>query len=167
MTKSSYEQVLDFYKGFRQEEFIATRAGLDENNISGERLDLKMKLIAEEFFELVGAVYGGAAAKIMETAWSVAQQEDEENRDIVETADALGDLVYVIHGLQIEAGIPADEVFNEIHNSNMSKLDANGAPIISDGVTPSEYDGLVKPAGKILKSKNFFEPKIAEILGVE
>lgn len=164
MSTTAIEKVKEFYRGFRQEEFIAKRAGLDPENISDERVQLKMTLIVEEFLELVGAVYGGKAASIMEEAWGRAVQEDEHNRDVVETADAIADLIYVLHGLQIEAGIPGDEIFNHVHESNMSKLDENGEPIISDGVTPSEYDGQVKPAGKILKSKHFFSPDIKAIL---
>lgn len=164
MSTSSLEKVREFYKGFKQDEFIAERAGLDPENISEERVHLKMALIAEEFFELVGAVYGGKAAQIVQNAWARAVEEDEHNRDIVETADAIADLIYVLHGLEIEAGIPGDEIFDEVHRSNMSKLDENGEPIISDGVTPSEYDGLVKPAGKILKSKRYFEANLKGII---
>lgn len=167
MSKSGYESVLEFYKAFQQKEFIASRPGLDQQNISDERLSLKMKLIAEEFFELLNAVYGGASAKIMEDAWAIAQMEDEGNRDIIETADACADLRYVIHGLEIESGIPGDKVFNEVQRSNMSKLGPDGKPIISDGVTPSEYDGQVKPVGKILKPKTFSEPDITGVLGLD
>jgi len=161
-----YESVLEFYKKFGQEAFIAERPGLDEENISPARLELKMGLIAEEFFELVQAVYGGVAAKVLEAAWEVAKEQDEGNRDLVETADALADLDYVLNGLAIEAGITADAVFDEVHSSNLSKLDENGLVIMSDGVTPSEYDGQVKPVGKILKSKHFREPDIAGVLGI-
>lgn len=164
MSETSFQNVLEFYRSFKQEQFIASRPGLDQDNISEERLFLKMDLIAEEFFELVNAVLGGASAKVLEEAWTIAKQEDEGNRDLVETADACADLRYVIHGLEIEAGIPGDEIFTEVQQSNMSKLDDNGDPIVSDGFTPSEYDGQVKPAGKILKSKNFFEPNLKRIL---
>lgn len=51
------------------------------------------------------------------------------------------------------------ELFNEVHASNLSKLDENGKPIINDGVIDPR-----KPVGKVLKGKNYFEPKLEEIL---
>lgn len=163
--RTPYQKVLEFYKGFNQDEFISQGpASLDESNISEQRLHLKMNLIAEEFFELIAAVYGERSSSIMEEAWHKAQNEDEKNRDIVETADALSDLVYVIEGLNIEAGIPSDTIFNEVHASNMSKLDDDGNPIVSDGITPAIHDGKVKPLGKILKSKNYFDPDLKSII---
>lgn len=159
-----FEDVKEFYRGFQQNEFIATKASLEPDNIAPERLHLKLALIAEEFIELIEAAYGPLAGKILQRAWLKAQAADEGVRDIVEVADALSDLDYVLNGLAIEAGIPLDLVFDEVHGSNMSKLDNEGNPIISDGVTPSEYDGQIKPAGKILKSKNFREPNIKKIL---
>lgn len=168
MTAQSNEKVREFYKGFKQEEFISEGpASLDESNISEKRLHLKMNLIAEEFIELVEAVYGTQAGAILDKAWHQAQDADEHNRDIVETADALGDLVYVIEGLNLEAGIPANEIFDEIHLSNMSKLDENGEPVLSDGVTPTKYDGEVKPEGKILKGDGYFDPDLKAILNEE
>lgn len=164
-----HEKVLEFYKAFQQEQHIPSdniTASLEDDVISEERLHLKMSLIAEEFIELVEAVYGKKSANIMEEAWAKAKLEDEHNRDIIETADALGDLVYVIEGLAIEAGIPSDEVFTEIHSSNMSKLDDEGNPILSDGINPAP-DGKIKPIGKILKGKNYFNPDIASILKKE
>lgn len=163
--KSSNAKVREFYKGFNQEEFISEGpASLDPSNISENRLNLKMTLIAEEFIELVEAVYGSKASQILDEAWVKAQEADDNNRDIVETADALGDLVYVIEGLNIEAGIPSDTIFNEIHDSNMSKLDEEGNPVLSDGVTPAKHDGKVKPAGKILKGDNYFDPDLLSII---
>jgi len=75
----------------------------------------------------------------------------EENNDIVEIADALGDMLYVIYGTAITYGIPLDEVFEEIHNSNMSKLGADGLPIYRDD-------------GKILKGPNYFKPNLRSII---
>lgn len=163
---SHYDSVLEFYRKFQLNEYISDRTGLDESVISTERLHLKLGLIAEEFFELVEAVYGKVSAGILENAWTKAKLNDQWNRDIVETADALTDLIYVIHNLAIETGIPMNEVFEEVHSSNMSKLGADGNPVISDGVTPSEYDGEVKPKGKVVKGPNFREPDIAKILGI-
>jgi len=162
--RSDIEQVKEFYKGFKQDEFIATKTGVDDSVITKERLDLKLKLIAEEFGELVGALYGPRAEGLLNAIWPFVVALDEGNRDLVETVDAMADLRYVLAGLAIEGKIPADKAFTIVHESNMSKLDENGEPIISDGVTPSEYDGEVKPAGKILKSKNFHEPDFTAIL---
>lgn len=166
--RTPHQKVLEFYKGFNQDEFISQGpASLDESNISEQRLHLKMNLIAEEFIELVEAVYGEKSSNVLEEAWKEAQSSDSRNRDIIETADALSDLVYVIEGLNIEAGIPSDEIFNEVHASNMSKLDDNGNPIVSDGVTPAIHDGKVKPLGKILKSENYFDPDLKSIINGE
>lgn len=162
--RSDVEIVKEFYKGFKQEEFIALSTGVDDSVISKERLDLKLKLIAEEFGELVGALYGPRAEGLLKAIWPFVVSLDEGNRDLTETLDALADLRYVLAGLAIETNAPVDEAFVIVHESNMSKLDENGEPIISDGVTPSEYDGEVKPVGKILKSKNFHEPDFTAIL---
>mgnify|MGYP005850742217 CR=1 FL=1 len=75
----------------------------------------------------------------------------EKNNNIVEIADALADMVYIIAGTAITYGIPLTEVFNEVHESNMSKLDENGKPIYRED-------------GKIMKGPNYFEPRIKEIL---
>lgn len=165
--QSIYEAVEEFYVKFKQGEFIHSSPSLSEETLSSERLHLRMKLIAEEFFELVEATFGENAAASLKLAWKNAEAQDDGTRDLVETADALADMIYVIVGLALEAGIDLDAVFREVHRSNLSKLDDRGEPIISDGITPSEYDGKVKPAGKILKSKKFTEPQIAKILGLE
>lgn len=166
---SHLEDVKEFYKSFKQDEFIAEKPSLDTANISEERLHLKLALIAEEFIELIEAAYGDKSGAVLKDAWLEAQKLDEGNRDLVEVADALADLDYVEKGLAVEAGIPLDAVFSIVHESNMSKLDENGDPILSDGVTPSAYDGKVKPAGKILKGPNFFEatPELEKLLGAK
>jgi predicted HAD superfamily Cof-like phosphohydrolase len=89
---------------------------------------------------------------------------DEENReyleacdadDLVGIADALGDQLYIIYGTILKHGLQdrIEEVFKEIHRSNMSKLDENGKPILRED-------------GKILKGKNYFKPNIKKVLGV-
>jgi predicted HAD superfamily Cof-like phosphohydrolase len=163
---SHKDSVREFYTGFQQEEFVAKRASLDPTNIAPERLHLKLALIAEEFIELIEAAYGPASGELLKTAWLEAQAADQEVRDLVEVADAVADLDYVLQGLAIEVGIPSDEIFEVVHESNMSKLGEDGKPVISDGVTPSAYDGLVKPKGKIVKGPNYFEatPEIVRIL---
>ncbi len=79
--------------------------------------------------------------------------EAANNGDLVEVADALGDMLYILCGTILEHGMEhkIEEVFDEIQRSNMSKLSENGTPIYRDD-------------GKILKGPNYFKPKIAEIL---
>ncbi len=79
--------------------------------------------------------------------------EAAENNDLVEVADALGDMLYILCGTIIEHGMQdkIEEVFNEIQRSNMSKLGANGKPIYRED-------------GKVLKGPNYFKPNIAKIL---
>jgi len=158
--------VREFHEAFAQR---FPEAGLPslENELIKDRVDLRMDLIAEEFIELVEAVYGKAAAEVIERAWPQAKALDDGTRDVVGAADALGDMDYVITGMAIEANIPHDRVVENIHASNMSKLGADGKPVMSDGVTPDPRDGKVKPKGKILKGPGFWEPNLAEVLGLE
>lgn len=79
--------------------------------------------------------------------------EAAKNGDMVEVADALGDMLYILCGTILEHGMQykIEEVFEEIQRSNMSKLGANGKPIYRED-------------GKVLKGPNYFKPKIEEIL---
>jgi predicted HAD superfamily Cof-like phosphohydrolase len=79
--------------------------------------------------------------------------EAAQNNDLVEVADALGDMLYILCGTIIEHGMQdkIEAVFNEIQRSNMSKLGANGKPIYRED-------------GKVLKGPNYFKPHIKEIL---
>ena len=79
--------------------------------------------------------------------------EAAKNGDLVEVADALGDMLYILCGTILEHGMEhkIEEVFDEIQRSNMSKLSENGTPIYRED-------------GKILKGPNYFKPRIAEIL---
>jgi predicted HAD superfamily Cof-like phosphohydrolase len=87
------------------------------------------------------------------------REENEEyleaanSNDLVEVADALGDMLYILCGTIIEHGMQNKivEVFNEIQRSNMSKLGADGTPIYRED-------------GKVLKGPNYFKPNIKEIL---
>lgn len=76
-------------------------------------------------------------------------KEAVKNNDIVEVADALGDILYLAFGAVLEHGMQykIEEVFNEIHESNMSKLDENGEPILRED-------------GKIQKGPNYFKPAL-------
>jgi len=79
--------------------------------------------------------------------------EAAENNDLVEVADALGDMLYILCGTIIEHGMQdkIEEVFNEIQRSNMSKLGEDGKPIYRED-------------GKVLKGPNYFKPNIEAIL---
>lgn len=91
--------------------------------------------------------------------YKLMREENEEyleaanNNDLVEVADALGDLLYILCGTIIEHGLQhkIEEVFNEIQRSNMSKLGENGEPIYRED-------------GKVLKGPNYFQPNIKSIL---
>lgn len=91
--------------------------------------------------------------------FDLMKEENEEyleavnNKDLVEIADALGDMLYILCGTIIEHGLQhkIEEVFDEIHKSNMSKLDQNEKPIFRED-------------GKVLKGNNYFRPNIASIL---
>lgn len=95
-----------------------------------DRVRLRASLIEEEYLELC---------------------EAEAVRDLVEVADALADMLYIIHGTALEYGIPLDAVVAEVHRSNMSKLGDDGLPV-------RRYDG------KVLKGPNYTPPDIASIL---
>lgn len=91
--------------------------------------------------------------------YNLMKEENDEyyeaanNNDLVEVADALGDMLYILCGTIIEHGMQhkIEEVFNEIQRSNMSKLGENGEPIYRND-------------GKVLKGPNYFKPDIAKIL---
>ena len=119
-----------------------------------ERMNMRMSLIAEEFAELMGAVYGPRARAIIEDATAEAVAADEGERDVIEAADALADLVYVVYGMAIESGMNLDSVLAEVQASNLSKL-------MPDGSVKLREDG------KVLKGPNFFQPNIARGLGLE
>lgn len=94
--------------------------------------------------------------------YNLIKEENEEyldackNGDIVEIADALGDQLYILFGTILKHGLQhkIEEVYDEIHRSNMSKLDENGRPIFRDD-------------GKILKSNRYFKPEIHRIIEVK
>jgi predicted HAD superfamily Cof-like phosphohydrolase len=79
--------------------------------------------------------------------------EAAENNDLIEVADALGDMLYILCGTILSHGMQhkITEVFNEIQRSNMSKLGAEGKPIYRED-------------GKVLKGPNYFKPNISSIL---
>jgi len=96
---------------------------------------------------------------IVELRYRLMQEENNEyleaarNKDLVEIADALGDKLYILCGTILAHGLQDKivEVFDEIQRSNMSKLSADGSPVIRED-------------GKILKGPNYFKPNIKSIL---
>jgi predicted HAD superfamily Cof-like phosphohydrolase len=94
--------------------------------------------------------------------YNLIKEENDEyleackNGDITEIADALGDQLYILFGTILKHGLQykIEEVYDEIHRSNMSKLDENGQPIYRED-------------GKILKSNLYFRPNIKSVLDEE
>ena len=125
----------------------------DGPSLGRKSLHMRMSLIAEEFAELTGAVYGAAARGEVEAAWARAVAADDGERDTVEAADALADLVYVIYGMALETGIDLAAVLAEVQRSNMSKLGADGRPVYRED-------------GKVLKGPGYFPPDVAGTLGM-
>ncbi|MCL3777529.1 MULTISPECIES: GNAT family N-acetyltransferase [unclassified Actinomyces] len=125
----------------------------DGPSLDRPSLGMRMSLIAEEFAELTGAVYGRCARREVEQAYARAVAADDGTRDTVEAADALADLVYVIYGMALETGIDLAAVLTEVQRSNMSKLGEDGRPIYRED-------------GKVLKGPGFFQPDVAGVLGL-
>ena len=120
-------------------------------------------------FELVGDFHGSFWSKVeLEPTWpdfntrelrlELIQEELDElsdavaDRDMIQIADALADLLYVVYGAGHSFGIDLDECFEEVHRSNMSKLGENGRPIHRED-------------GKVMKGPGYFEPDLESILG--
>ena len=95
--------------------------------------------------------------KIKQLRISLIQEELDElkeamtNNDLLEVADALTDLLYVTYGAGHAFGIDLDKCFDEVQNSNMSKLDENGKPIFNE-------------AGKVMKGPNYFKPDLSKFV---
>ena len=126
MDGTNFELVEDFMEAMGQE--VNAVPTWPEDDIQRLSLDL----IEEELDELHYAI---------------------DNKDMVEIADALGDLLYVVYGAGHAFGTDLDECFKEIHASNMSKLGPDGKPIKRED-------------GKVLKPDTFFPPDLKTILGV-
>ena len=121
---SNFEDVGLFMGAFGQE--VKEKAEFPDN----ETIALRLELIEEELNELREAI---------------------GNADIVEVADALTDILYVTYGAGHAFGIDLDKCFQEVQESNMSKLDHNGDPIYRED-------------GKVMKGPNYFQPDLTSIV---
>jgi predicted HAD superfamily Cof-like phosphohydrolase len=113
----------------------------------------KVKIFMETFDQEVKTKPSFSTDKINSLRYDLIKEELEEfkeamkNKDLLEVADALTDILYVTYGAGHAFGIDLDKCFEEVQNSNMSKLDENGKPIFSD-------------AGKVMKGLNYFKPNL-------
>jgi len=121
---TNFEKVGLFMKTFNQE--VKTSSGLSSEKIN----KLRISLILEELDELKKAI---------------------SDNNIVEVADALTDILYVTYGAGHAFGINLDKCFNEVQESNMSKLDQEGKPIFNEH-------------GKVMKGPNYFKPDLSKFL---
>ena len=121
---TNFDKVGTFMKTFGQE--AKTKPSFSTDKINKLRLDL----IKEELNELTEAI---------------------NNNDLLEVADALTDILYVTYGAGHAFGINLDKCFEEVQNSNMSKLDEKGKPIYN------EY-------GKVMKGPNYFKPDLSKFV---
>ena len=121
---TNFNKVKIFMKTFGQE--VKTKPSFSSDKINILRYDL----IKEELEELKIAM---------------------ENKDLLEVADALTDILYVTYGAGHAFGIDLDKCFEEVQNSNMSKLGEDGKPIYND-------------AGKVMKGPKYFEPNLIKFI---
>ena len=121
---TNFEKVKTFMKTFGQE--VKDKPSFSSDKINKLRLDL----IKEEFDELKDAI---------------------DKKDLLEVADALTDILYVTYGAGHAFGIDLDKCFDEVQNSNMSKLDENGKPIYNE-------------SGKVMKGPSYFKPNLSKFI---
>ena len=121
---SNFSKVGIFMKTFGQE--VKNKPSFSTDKINKLRIDL----IKEELDEL---------------------NEAMKNKDLLEVADALTDILYVTYGAGHAFGIDLDKCFDEFQNSNMSKLDNNGKPIYNND-------------GKVIKGPNYFKPDLSKFI---
>jgi len=121
---SNFEKVGDFMEAFNQEVLYVPT--LPDFNLAALRLDL----IEEEVQEL---------------------RDGLGNQDLLEIADALTDILYVVYGAGHSFGIDLDDCFNEVHRSNMTKLGEDGRPLYRDD-------------GKVMKGPNYEEPDLKQFV---
>ena len=121
---TNFDKVGIFMKTFGQE--VKNQPSFSSEKINNLRYDL----IKEELAELKDAM---------------------EKKDLLEVADALTDILYVTYGAGHAFGIDLDKCFEEVQNSNMSKLDENGKPIYNE-------------SGKVMKGPNYFKPDLSKFV---
>ena len=121
---TNFERVKKFMETFGQE--IREKAGFPNEKITTLRYDL----IKEELDEL---------------------KEAMDNKDLKEVADALTDILYVTYGAGHAFGVDLDKCFEEVQNSNMSKLGSDGKPLYND-------------KGKVMKGPNYFKPDLTKFV---
>ena len=121
---TNFEKVKKFMETFGQEVKIKPSFSSDKTN------KLRYDLIKEELDELKIAL---------------------ENKDLLEVADALTDILYVAYGAGHAFGIDLDKCFEEVQNSNMSKLGENGKPIYNE-------------SGKVMKGPKYFKPNLTKFI---
>ena len=121
---TNFDKVRIFMKTFGQE--VKNQPAFSSEKINKLRYDL----IKEELAELKDAM---------------------EKNDLLEVADALTDILYVTYGAGHAFGINLDKCFEEVQNSNMSKLDQNGKPIYNE-------------SGKVMKGPNYFKPDLSKFV---
>ena len=121
---TNFNSVKKFMEVFGQE--VKTKAEFPSEKI----IKLRLNLIQEELDEFDQAL---------------------KNKDLKEVADALTDILYVTYGAGHAFGIDLDKCFEEVQNSNMSKLDENGKPIYND-------------SGKVMKGPNYFKPDLSKFV---
>ena len=121
---TNFEKVRQFMQTFGQE--VKTKSSFSDEKTNKLRLDL----IKEELEELKNAM---------------------ESKDLLEVADALTDILYVTYGAGHAFGINLDKCFDEVQNSNMSKLGNDGKPIYNE-------------SGKVMKGPDYFKPDLSKFL---
>ena len=121
---TNFEKVRLFMKTYGQE--VKDKAGFSDAQTNKLRIDL----IKEELEELIEAMH---------------------DKNLLEVADALTDILYVTYGAGHAFGIDLDKCFEEVQNSNMSKLGEDGKPIYNE-------------AGKVMKGPNYFKPDLSKYL---
>ena len=121
---TNFDKVGIFMKTFGQD--VKNKPSLSTDKIN----KLRLSLIKEELDEL---------------------KEAMKNKDLLEVADALTDILYVTYGAGHAFGIDLDRCFEEVQNSNMSKLDKNGKPIYNE-------------SGKVMKGPNYFKPDLSKFI---
>ena len=124
---SNFNKVKAFMNTYGQD--VKEKAEFPENKI----VQLRIDLIEEELNELKEAI---------------------KNKDIVEVADALTDILYVTYGAGHSFGVNLDQCFDEVQSSNMSKLGEDGNPIYND-------------SGKVMKGPNYFAPNLKKIVNLD